>query len=219
MAIVAIVTTIDVILVLPDRGDAIVTGAAGAKNLRVINRKCWRPNVWCVAVFADIRRRNMGVALAGRLYAVVATDTIPGDVDMVKIGRYPAVGCMTVVAVVTARNVRRVLACRSDAIVAGTTGAEYLCVVNSDSRHIGDGAVAILADIGGLDMRRSFTSGRQAVVAGNAITDDSDVIEKGGQPAGNVMAVVALIVGRNMVRRLSGSLSAIVAADTTAGDR
>lgn len=102
---------------------------------------------------------------------------------------------MTVAAIVTARNVRRVLTRRRDAIVAGAAGTQNLCVVNSDGGHVGDGAVAILADISCLDMCRSLASGRQTVMAGNAITDDTDVIEKGGQPTGNVMAIVTSIIG------------------------
>lgn len=38
MTIVAIVAAVDVIRVFSDRGDAIVTGPAGAKYLRVIDR-------------------------------------------------------------------------------------------------------------------------------------------------------------------------------------
>ena len=137
----------------------------------------------------------MCVALARRLHAVVTAEAIASDVDVIEIGRQPAIGRVTIAAVVATRNMRRVLACRCDAIVAGAAGAHHLGMVNRYCRHIGYGAVAILADIAGLNMSHTLARGCNAVVAGNAIADDTGVIKKCGQPPRDIVAVVALIVG------------------------
>ena len=48
----------------------------------------------------------------------MAIDAITGDVDMVEIGRQPSRRRVTIVAIVSAGNVVRRLARRSDAVVA-----------------------------------------------------------------------------------------------------
>lgn len=137
----------------------------------------------------------MAVALARRLNTVVTAEAIASDVDVIEIGGQPAIGRVTIITVVAACNVRRVLAGRCDAIVAGATGAQYLGMVNGYCRQVGYGAVAILADIAGLNMSHTLARGCNAVVAGNAIADDTGVIKKCGQPPRDIVAVVALIVG------------------------
>jgi hypothetical protein len=114
---------------------------------------------------------------------------------MVEICRQPAIGRVTVAAIVTARYVRGGLTGRRHAVVAGSTGAEHLCVIDSYGRRIGYGAVAILADICRLDMRRTFTRSRNAVMAGYAITDDANMVKQRRQPTRNIVAIVALVVG------------------------
>jgi len=124
----------------------------------------------------------MAVALARRLDAVVTAEAIASDIDVIEIGGQPAIGRVTIITVVAACNVRRVLAGRCDAIVAGATGAQYLGMVNGYCRHVGHGAVAILADVGCLNMSQTLAGGRNAIVAGNAIADDTDVIKQRRQP-------------------------------------
>jgi len=124
----------------------------------------------------------MGVALARRLNTVVTAEAITSDVDVIEIGGQPAIGRVTIVTVVAARNVRRVLAGCCDAIVAGATGAKHLGMVDCYSRHVGYGAVAILADVGCLYMSHTLAGGCNAIVAGNAIADDTDVIKQRRQP-------------------------------------
>ena len=112
MAIVAVNTAGNVCRVLTDRYHAVMTGPTGTQYLRVVNgeRRC--PDVRVVAVLAHIRRRNMRVALANGLHAIVTTDAISCDVHVVEIGGQPTGGRMTIVAGIAARNVRRVLASR-----------------------------------------------------------------------------------------------------------
>lgn len=103
--------------------------------------------------------------------------------------------------------------------MARAAGTKDLSVVNSQHRHVRHSAVTILANVCCLHVRWPLADGSDAIVAGDAIANDADVIEKGRQPTANIMAVVALIVGRNMSRSLSGSLDAVVTTNTTAGNR
>lgn len=112
MAIVAVITAAYMRQVFSDRGHAVMTGSTGTQYLRVINGERGCPDVRVVAVLAHIRCRNMRVALANSLYAVVTTDAISGNADVVEIGGQPTGGRMTIVAGIAARNVRRVLASR-----------------------------------------------------------------------------------------------------------
>lgn len=54
---------------------------------------------------------------------------------------------MAVFAVVTARNMRRILACCYRAVVATAAASQDLCVINSKSRHKRVRRMAIFADI------------------------------------------------------------------------
>jgi len=57
-----------------------------------------RKKVSGVAILTNCCRLYVIGTLASRIYAVVATDTVAGDVDMVKKRRYPAVGLVAVIA-------------------------------------------------------------------------------------------------------------------------
>ena len=71
-----------------------------------------------VAILTDIAGQNMVYVLAGRVRAVVATNAIAGDTHVVEGCRYPAVGRMAIIAIVTTRDMGRVLADRDAAVVA-----------------------------------------------------------------------------------------------------
>lgn len=58
-----------------------------------------------MAVFANVSRLDMSRVLAGRFNAIVTTDAIAGDADMVEIGRQPTSGCVAVVTVIAAGDV------------------------------------------------------------------------------------------------------------------
>ena len=118
VTIVAGTGSVQVRWVFAGCGDAIMTGAAGAKNLGMVNGKRGREHVGVVAVFADIAGLNMRQALAGRLRAIVAVDAVAGDVHMVEIRWQPANGRVTVVAVYSAGDVSSVFAGCGDAVMA-----------------------------------------------------------------------------------------------------
>ena len=121
--------------------------------------------------------------LAGRVGAVMATDAIAGDVDMIEVRRCPGDSRMAVVAGIAADHVRRVFTDGCDAVVAGTARADDLRMVDGEDRCEHIGCVAVLADVGRLYMRRAFSGGIGAVVAVDAIAGDTHVIEIGRQPA------------------------------------
>lgn len=62
------------------RGNAVVAGAAFAQNLRVIHRECWCPDIWVVAVLADVGRLYVREVLASGIDAVVATYAVARNV-------------------------------------------------------------------------------------------------------------------------------------------
>ena len=68
-------------------------------------------------------------------------------------------------------------------------------------------------------MNRTLAGRGNSIMARHAVADDTNVIEHRGQPGHYVVAIVTLVVGRNMSQRLAGSLDAIVAAAATAGYR
>jgi hypothetical protein len=69
---------------------------------------------------------------------------------MVEIRGQPGDRRMTIVTVIAAGDMRGVFTGRGDAIMAGAAGAQYLGVIDGKGRYEHIGAVAILADIGGL---------------------------------------------------------------------
>ena len=72
-----------------------------------------------VAVLTYISGLNMRGVLADRLCTVVATYTIANDIDVIEIGRQPAVRRMTIIAGITAGNMGRVFARGYRAVVTG----------------------------------------------------------------------------------------------------
>ena len=89
---------------------------------------------------------------------------------------------MAVVAVVAAGNVGRVLACGGVAVMAGETGAKDLRVIDHVGRHKRHVVVAVLADIGGIDMRRMLARRIGAVMAADAVGGDVGVVKVGRDP-------------------------------------
>jgi hypothetical protein len=90
---------------------------------------------------------------------------------------------VAVIAVGTARNVRGIFPGCRNAVVTGTAFAQYLCVINSESRYPYIRVVAILADVCCLHMREILTGRFDAVVTANAVPCYIHMIEICWQPA------------------------------------
>ena len=85
MTIVAGVAAGDMGRMLTGGGDAVVAGATSANDLRVVDICRWGPHRWTMAVLANIGGLNVCLILAGGVGAVVTTDAITKDVQVVEI--------------------------------------------------------------------------------------------------------------------------------------
>ena len=85
---------------------------------------------------------------------------------------------MTVIAIVAAGDVCRVLAGRSDAIVTGATGPQNLGVIDYHHGREYVGAVAVFTDIGRQRVCRVFARRIRAVMAVDTVTRNRSVVEE-----------------------------------------
>ena len=118
VAVVTGVAALDMRRVLARCDRAVVARAAGADDLRVIDNVGRRPDHIVMAVLAEIARIDVSGALARRLYTVMAARAVVDDIGMIEVGRYPCVGCVAVVAIIAAADVRWVLAGSNSTVVA-----------------------------------------------------------------------------------------------------
>lgn len=117
VAVLAIVATVDMCRMFASRSYAVVTGAAGAEYLGVIDCKGWDPQIRCMAILTHVSCLHMRWRFTRCFHTVVTATAIASDVDVVEVGRQPGDSGMAIVAVVAAGDVCRVFASRRDAIV------------------------------------------------------------------------------------------------------
>jgi len=203
--------------ILADRRDTVMAGATRSKDLRVVDSESRCPYIRRVAIFTNSRCRDMCRALADCIHAIVAAGTIPCDIYMIEISRKPTCCSMTVVAIITTRDMCRMLTSRNNTIVTCATGAQDLGVIDRCGRLESDSTVAVFTDIRGLHMDQALAGGGRAIVTRNTIANNAYMVEDGRQPAGRAVAVVALVAGRNMRQRFAGRLNAVMTANAAAG--
>jgi hypothetical protein len=182
MAVVAGVATAYVGRMFSRRSETVMTRATRAQYLSVINRVSRGEQVGVVTVLANVRGLDVQRVLAGRVGAVVAADTVAGDINVIESRRTPGHRRMAIVTGIIAGNVGGVFSGSYDAIMTGAATANYLCMVHGKHRHENVTGMAILADIAGLDMGKVLAHGFDAVVTIDAIAGDTDVIEIRRQP-------------------------------------
>ena len=216
VAVVAAIAARDVQRVFASRSDAVMTGAATAQNLRMIDGDYGRPDGPTMAVLADVCCLNMHRSFASCFRTVMAAHAIANDVRVIEVRRSPGDSSVAIVAVIAARDMRRIFPFCGEAVMTGAATSQHLRVVYRKHRLPRRRAVAIFANSRRLDMSWTLSACSNAVVAANAITENVAVIEDSGYPRDRVVAIVALIAGRNVRRRLSGRLKAVVASDATA---
>ena len=107
----------------------------------------------------------------------MAADAVAGDIDVIEVRRQPAEGAVTVIAVVAAGDMRRVFAGGSDAVMAGTTAAKHLGVIDRKHWREHIGRVTVFTDVRRLHVRRIFAGRAGAVMAAGTVCGDSRVIE------------------------------------------
>jgi hypothetical protein len=177
MAVIAIVAARNMSRVFANGRNAIVAGIAGAGNLRVVDNVHRHPDIGRMAVFADICGLYVGRVLARRVCAIVTAGAIARDVHVIEIRRQPADCGMTVVTIIAAGYVGRMLASRDHTVMAGTTSPYHLGVVDGKSGSPQVRRVAVFADIACLNMGERFASRFNAVMATDTISCDVHMIE------------------------------------------
>jgi len=118
---------------------------------------------------------------------------------------------MAVLAVVTAGNVRRILAGRGETIMARTTRTEDLRVVDGVGRRPDVAVVAVFANIACLYMRLCLAGGLDPIVAAEAVPDDAGMVEIRRSPCICCMAIITGIAAVNMRRVFASGRDAVVA--------
>jgi len=118
-------------------------------------------------------------SLANGIGAVVATHTIVHDVDVVEVGGQPGNRRVAVVAIIAAGDMGWVFAGRYEAVMTGAASTNDLRMVDGVNRHPNVRCMAVLADIGHLNMREVLACSVNTVMATGAIARNVYVIEVG----------------------------------------
>ena len=113
----------------------------------------------------------------------MAAHAVAGDIDVVECGRPPRDGGMTIIAGIVAGNVSWVFADSDVAIMTGAALTNNLRMVDGKYRRENIRVVAVLADFACLDVVHVFTDSFDPIVAVDAISTDTHMIEVGRQPA------------------------------------
>ena len=126
---------------------------------------------------------------------------------------------MTVIAVVAAGNMRRILACSSDTIMTRAATSEYLRVINGHDGHKSNRRVAVFTDICRSDVSWTLAGCVRAIVTGTATPDHLCVIDGRHWCEHSSTVAVFADIGRLNVRGIfTGCLRAVVTTDTITGD-
>jgi len=168
----------------------------------------------------ELPAHNFGVALM----AISASEIIPvierlvGESGVAIVGWGPGIRVVAEAAVLRRVEVPWVLPCCERTVVAGRAGPKYLVVI-----HIGHWrphicAVAILANIGCLNVQRTLACRVGSIVTTTAVVNDVGVVEVRRHPGGRRVTVIAVIAAGNVGRVFAGGCSAIVAGIAGAVD-
>lgn len=183
MAHTTVLRGIEVARVLSGGRSAIMARRTRAENLVVIHRCNRRPNRCAVAIFADVGCLDVGRSLADGIGAVVATNAVIHDVDVVEVGGQPRDCRVAVIAVNAARDMRWVFAGRYCAVMTGAAGANDLGVVDEVGRYPDVRGMTVFAHIGRLDVRQVLARSVGAVMAAGTVARNIYVVEICRQPA------------------------------------
>lgn len=160
-----------------------------------------------------------------RQYAIVTADTGTVDIGMTnrshryRLPRYRT-RLMTRCAVIGGRQMVLRFTAGYHAVMTIKTNAEHLRVINSTSCHrfpaCREFLMTGITNIGGGDMDRCFSGGFDTIVAADAISTETAVINRRGYPGRGGMTEIALFRGDNMPYFLATGDDAIMAttADT-----
>ena len=140
----------------------------------------------------------------------MATKAVTRDANMIEGGRDPG-GCrMTIIARIGAAYMRQRFTGCDRAVMARTTTANYLTVVNRVSRRPERVVVTVLATLRRVDVSETLTCGQRTIVATAAVTGNARVIERRRGPGHRRVTIFADVVARNVRWRLTGGNNAVM---------
>lgn len=131
----------------------------------MVDRIGRQPRDRVMAIFTNACRLDVRRVLAGCVRAVMAARTVTRDVDVIKVGGYPAGRRVAVIAVVAAADVVGVLTGGDDTVVARTATAQHIGMVYGEYRGPAARRMAVLADARCQNVCRCFAGRVGAVVA------------------------------------------------------
>ena len=198
MTIVTIVAARKVRWVLTCCDSAVMAGGAGANDLGMIYRHRWLKERCVMAIFADVASQYVILILPCRIGSIVTTNAVARNVQVIECRWNPAIGRMTVVAGVTACDVRRVLACCRCAVVTGRARTNYLCVIYPIGGREHHRVMAVVASIASRYMVEVFTNRIRTIVTAEAITRDIGVVKVCRYPGCRRMAIITGITTGNV---------------------
>jgi len=216
VAIITVVTAGDMRRMFARGNGAVMAGAASTNDLGVIHCVGRCPGNVVMAVLTHIGGLDVRRVLAGGFDAIVASGTVGHDIDVIKIRGKPCHGGMAVIALATSGYVRGVLARRNRAVVTGITRAQYLRVIDGVGWCPDDVVVAILANIGGLNVRWVLARRTIAVVTRGAAADDTGMIEVRREPCHRGMAIITVFAAGDVGGILARGDGAVMAGTTGA---
>ena len=176
----------------------------------MVDSKHGCPHIARVTVFANIARLHVRGAFARGFGAVVATEAVARNIDMIEVRWQPGNGCMAIVAIVAAGDMRRVFSSCRNTVMTGTAGTGYLCVVDSNGGRPDIGVMAVLANVRRLYVCQILACCFGSVVATEAVARNIHVIECRGPPGNRCMTIIAGIVTGDVCRMFSGRCDAVM---------
>lgn len=212
----AILSGVEVPWILTCRCCAVMAGRAGTQYLSVIDQNHGRPHGWTVTVFADVGRRRVSRTFTGGVGAIVAADAVPRDIRVIKVRGCPGDSRVAVVAVIATGDVRRVFAGGYRAIVASVASTNHLSMVDYIRWYPRIRRVAILANIGSLNVVLILARRVDPVVATDAVTRNIHVVEVCWQPARCRVTVLTVVTAGDVCQGLAGRDDAIMACAASA---
>ena len=124
-------------------------------------------------------------------------------IGMIEVGGNPAGRRMAVIAGIVTGDVLLVLARRHRTVMAGVAGSDSLSMVDSNHRYPGNVVVAILADVGCIDVGRRLAGRGNAVMATGAPVDDAIMVEIDRRPGDRRVAIVTVVAALDMLWMLA----------------
>jgi hypothetical protein len=156
-----------------------------------------------VTVLTNVGCQYVILVFASRVCTVVTANAISGNGRMIKISGHPSHGCVAIVAIVPAADMRRVFADRNGAFMTGRADTDNLRVINRYGRLEKRRAVAIFTDVARQNMILILTDRIYPVMATDAIVGVIRMIKSCRYPGICRMTGIAIFTACDMCRVLA----------------